>query len=60
MGLSAEHDEHLQTFTSGAIQKAIVKYGQSSDDAEIKAFMLQLMRDSEGTAQARMVSLCTG
>ncbi len=30
MGLSAEHDKRLRTFTSGAVRKAIVEYGHSS------------------------------
>ncbi len=49
--MSADHDPQLRTFTSGAIRKAIVEYGQSSEDPQIKAFMPQLMRHSEQTAQ---------
>ena len=55
MGLTADHDPRLRTFTSGAIRKAIVEYGQSSEDPQIKSFMPQLMRHSEETAQVNMV-----
>ncbi len=51
MGLTVERDPLFRTFKSGAIRKAIVEYGQSSTDPQIKAFMPHVMRHSDKTAQ---------
>ena len=53
MGLTAERDPLLRTFKSGAIRKAIVEYGQSSTDPQIKAFMPHVMRHSDETDQVK-------